>query len=193
MNMIRYDSFSEATIVPFCWSGAETSGSAAGDVDAEDTRRRWGIRCEEPSRKWTGTAAATDVRLCRGATVRRMGCTGDRLSHGPVSAACWTDLMGYASAPSKAARIIARRHPAGVMSQRSPRTASSTATLWGQNQSCDCSSSIPTSPGASPARVSLRRGCRTSSLGEPSRRTCCRSPCSEYYGIGTRSGYSRAA
>ena len=66
MLMIRYDSFSEATIVPFCWSKAEASGSAADGADAEDTRRRWGVQCEEPVHRWTGAAAATDVRLYRG-------------------------------------------------------------------------------------------------------------------------------
>ena len=84
MHMIRYDSFTEATIVPFCWSEAEAPGSATGGADADDTRRRWGVQCEEPLRRLPGTAPATDVRLSRGATVRQMGCAGDRSSHGPV-------------------------------------------------------------------------------------------------------------
>ena len=120
MHMIRYDSFSEATIVPFCWSKAETSGSADGDVDAEDTRRRWGIQCEEPLRRLPGTAPATDVRLCRRAAAQRIGCTGDRSSHGPVPTTWWTDLMGYASEPFKAAWAVVRRHSEAGTPQRSP-------------------------------------------------------------------------
>lgn len=161
MHMIRYDSFTEATIVPFCWSKAEAPGSATGGADAEDTRRRWGIQCEEPLRRLPETAPATDVRLCRGqshyewvvpVTGRRMGRCRPR-----VRPTCWVMLQH----PSRRLRLSS----AGTRRQGRPSAPQgrhpALQPCGGRTRACDSSSSIPISPGASRARASLRCGCRT--------------------------------
>ena len=62
---------------------------------------------------WTGAAAESVERLCRGETELRMGSTVDWSSYGSVPATRWTDLMGNPLAPSKAAWRAAGPRPCG--------------------------------------------------------------------------------
>ena len=70
--------------------------------------------------------------------------------------------------------------------------ASSPASPWMWNQICRSCSSPSTTAAGSPARASLRFGCRPWNFGEPFRNAPRRSQCSGYSGFGPHSRYSRA-